>query len=153
MTADILGLDEDYGGEHTVTTKTEASERKPVVSQMYAKTLIQGIGAGTATAIGWALWTPTDDGGLTHTLVMAAGNGWVGGIAAATIGLILCTADRAVPGWSRRSENSSRLDVHLAAYIVLVMAVWNTETALAARQGAAITSFLMACSIMTRRLD
>ena len=134
-------------------TKTEANEPKPVVDRMYAKTLVQGIGAGTAAAIGWALWTLPDEGGLAHTLVMAAGHGWVGGIAAATIGLLLCIADRAVPRWSRRSETSSRLDVHLAAYIVLVIAVWSTETALAARQGAAITSLLMACSIMTRRLD
>ena len=134
-------------------TRTEANEPKPVVDRVYAKTLVQGIGAGTAAAIGWTPWTLPDDGGLAHALVMAAGNGCVGGIAAATIGLLLCTADRAVPGWSRRSETSSRLDVHLAAYIVLVIAVWSTETALAARQGAAITSLLMACSIMTRRLD
>ena len=67
--------------------------------------------------------------------------------------MLLCLADRAVPGWSRRTEASSRIDIHLAAYIVLLISVWSTDAALAARQGATVTSFLMIYGIMSRRLE
>ena len=143
---------EPPAGAQAVTTDTVASEPKPIVDRMYAKTMLNSIGAGTAAALGWGLWTLPGEGGVPHVLMAAAG-GWIGGIAAGTIGVLLCLADRAVPGWSRRTEASSRIDLHLAAYIVLLISVWSTDAALAARQGATITSFLMICGIMSRRLD
>ena len=60
-------------GSQAMTTETEANEPKPIVDRMYAKTMLNSIGAGTAAALGWGLWTLPDEGGVPHVLMAAAG--------------------------------------------------------------------------------